>query len=77
MAKLSQLLTLERMLEAYDNMNFYDAQLANYQAICINGLLDDTIAKLIRQLNSKTPLSCRNVRNYDKDGVLAEMQTVY
>ena len=61
MAKLSQLLTLERMLEAYDNMNFYDAQLANYQAICINGLLDDTIAKLIRQLNSKTPLSCRNV----------------
>lgn len=61
MAKLSQLLTLERMLDAYDNMNFYDAQLANYQAICINGLLDITIAKLIRQLNSKTPLSCRNV----------------
>jgi hypothetical protein len=61
MAKLSQLLTLERMLNAYDNMNFYDAQLANYQAICINGLLDITIAKLIRQLNSKTPLSCRNV----------------
>ena len=61
MAKLSQLLTLERMLNAYDNMNFYDAQLANYQAICINGLLDITIAKLIRQLDSKTPLSCRNV----------------
>ena len=61
MAKLSQLLTLERMLNAYDNMNFYDAQLANYQAICINGLLDITIAKLIRQLDSKTRLSCRNV----------------
>jgi len=61
MAKLSQLLTLERMLNAYDNMNFYDAQLANYQAICINGLLDITIAKLTRLLNSKTTLSCRNV----------------
>ena len=61
MAKLDRLLKLEKMLDAYDKMNFYDAQLANYQAICINELLDIINPKLKRLVTSKTRLSCRNV----------------
>ena len=61
MAKLDRLLKLEKMLDAYDKMNFYDAQLANYQAICINELLDIINPKLKRLITSKTRLSCRNV----------------
>ena len=61
MAKLDRLLKLEKMLDAYDKMNFYDAQLANYQAICINELLDIINPKLNRLVTSKTRLSCRNV----------------
>ena len=61
MAKLSQLLTLERMLDAYDMMHTNDAWIIEKHGVCTGELLDDIIAKLVRQLNSKTRLSCRNV----------------
>ena len=61
MAKLNQLLTLERMLDAYDKMNTNDAWIIEKHGVCTGELLDDIIAKLVRQLNSKTRLSCRNV----------------
>ena len=61
MAKLSQLLTLEKMLEAYDNLNYYDVQLVKHQGECIQLLVDGIIAKIKRLLESKTRLSCRNV----------------
>ena len=67
MAKLSQLLTLERMLDAYDKMNTNDAWIIEKHGVCTGELLDDIIAKLVRHLNSKTTLSCRNVvvANFD------------
>ena len=61
MAKLSQLLTLERMLDTCDNMNVTDSWLLEYQAECIKQLMESIIAKLERLLKSKTTLSCRNV----------------
>ena len=67
MAKLSQLLTLERMLDAYDMMHTNDAWIIEKHGVCTGELLDDIIAKLVRHLNSKTTLSCRNVlvANFD------------
>ena len=47
MAKLSQLLTIENLLESYDSQKVKDAF--------------HVIAKLNRLLVSKTKLSCRNV----------------
>ena len=61
MKKLEQLLTLERMLDVYDNMNTKDAWIIEKHAVCTGELMDDIIAKLTRLLNSKTTLSCRNV----------------
>ena len=61
MAKLSQLLMLEAMLETYDNMSVQDACVVRYQGMCIEGVVDDIIVMLNRLLNSKTRLSCRNV----------------
>lgn len=61
MAKLSQLLILEGMLQTYDNMNVQDACVIRYQGMCIEGLVDDIIAMLNRLLRSKTRLSSRNV----------------
>ena len=61
MAKLSQLLTLERMLDAYDNLNINDAWIIEKQGECVEELVDAIIAKLNRLLSSKTRLSCRNV----------------
>ena len=61
MAKLSQLLTLERMLDAYDNMKTKDAWIIEKHALCTGELLDSIIVTLVRQLKSKTRLSCRNV----------------
>ena len=61
MKKLEQLLTLERMLNVYDNMNTKDAWIIEKHAVCTGELMDDIIAKLTRLLNSKTTLSCRNV----------------
>ena len=61
MAKLSQLLTLERMLDAYDMMHTNDAWIIEKHGVCTGELLDDIIAKLVRLLKSKTRLSCRNV----------------
>ena len=61
MAKLSQLLTLDRMLDAYDKMNINDAWIIEKQGVCVEELVDAIIAKLNRLLSSKTRLSCRNV----------------
>lgn len=61
MAKLGQLLTLERMLDAYDNLNINDAWIIEKQGECVEELVDAIIAKLNRLLSSKTRLSCRNV----------------
>ena len=61
MAKLSQLLRLEEILNAYDGMPTSDARYAAYQGKYVGSLLDEIIAKLVRHLNSKTTLSCRNV----------------
>ena len=61
MAKLSQLLTLESMLDAYDNLNIKDAWVIEKQGECVEELVDVIIEKLNRLLNSKTRLSCRNV----------------
>ena len=61
MAKLGQLLTLERMLDVYDNMNTDDAWIIEKHGVCTGELVDGIIAKLNRLLTSKTRLSCRNV----------------
>lgn len=61
MAKLNQLLTLENMLEAYDQMSINDPYVLNLQYQAIGSLVDSIIAKLNRLLNSKVRLSCRNV----------------
>ena len=61
MAKLSQLLTLERMLNTCDNMDTKDTWVIEYQGKCIQQLVDSINMTLVRQLNSKTRLSCRNV----------------
>ena len=61
MAKLSQLLTLESMLDAYDNLNIKDAWVIEKQGECVEELVDVIIEKLNRLLSSKTRLSCRNV----------------
>ena len=61
MAKLSQLLTLECMLDAYDNLNIKDAWVTEKQEECVEGLVDVIIEQLNRLLNSKIRLSCRNV----------------
>lgn len=61
MAKLSQLLTLECMLDAYDSLNIKDSWIIERQGVCIVELLDIINPKLNRLLNSKTRLSCRNV----------------
>ena len=61
MKKLEQLLTLERMLDVYDNMNTKDAWIIEKHAVCTGELMDDIIAKLTRLVTSKTRLSCRNV----------------
>ena len=61
MAKLSQLLMLEGMLNTYDNMNIKDAWIVEKQGESVEELVDVIIAKLNRLLESKTRLSCRNV----------------
>ena len=40
MAKLDQLLTLERMLETYDNMEVHDATLTSKQGFAVRLLVD-------------------------------------
>ena len=61
MAKLSQLLTLECMLDAYDSLNIKDSWIIERQGVCIVELLDIINPKLKRLVTSKTRLSCRNV----------------
>ena len=67
MAKLSQLLMLEHMLNTCDNMKTKDAWIIEYQGKCIQQLVESIIAKLERLLKSKRTLSCRNVlmANFD------------
>ena len=67
MAKLNQLLTLERMLEQYDGVNFEKPG-----DICLSGqfvmdLVDEINAQLNRHLNSKIRLTSSNVlmTNFD------------
>lgn len=61
MAKLDQLLTLERMLETYDNMEVHDATLTSKQGFAVRLLVDNIRGRISRLLVSKTRLSCRNV----------------
>ncbi len=61
MAKLSQLLMLEHMLNTCDNMDTKDTWVIEYQGKSIQQLVDSINMTLVRQLNSKTRLSCRNV----------------
>ena len=61
MAKLSQLLMLEHMLHTCDNMKTKDAWVIEYQGRYILQLVDSINVTLVRHLNSKTLMSCRNV----------------
>ena len=61
MAKLSQLLMLEQMLHTCDNMKTKDAWVIEYQGRYILQLVDSINVTLVRHLNSKTLMSCRNV----------------
>ena len=61
MAKLSQLLMLEHMLHTCDNMKIKDAWVIEYQGRYILQLVDSINVTLVRHLNSKTLMSCRNV----------------
>ena len=61
MKKLEQLLTLERMLDAYDSLNIKDSWIIERQGVCVVELLDIINPKLKRLVTSKTRLSCRNV----------------
>ena len=61
MAKLSQLLTIENLLESYDSLKVKDAFVTECFRSCVETTVDHVIAKLNRLLVSKTKLSCRNV----------------
>lgn len=52
---------LEHMLNTCDNMDTKDTWVIEYQGKCIQQLVDSINMTLVRQLNSKTRLSCRNV----------------
>ena len=61
MAKLSQLLTIEDLLESYDGLTTQDAFVIECFRDCVETTVDHVLAKLNRLLVSKTKLSCRNV----------------
>ena len=61
MAKLSQLLTIEDLLESYDGLTTQDAFVTECFRSCVETTVDHVLAKLNRLLASKTKLSCRNV----------------
>ena len=61
MAKLSQLLTIENLLESYDSLKVKDAFVTECFRSCVETTVDHVLAKLNRLLVSKTKLSCRNV----------------
>ena len=61
MAKLNQLVLLENMLETYDAMNLKDANIASFQGVCTENLVDEINSKLRKLLVSKTRLTARNV----------------
>lgn len=61
MAKLNQLILLEKMMGTYDEMNIKDANLTKFQGACTEKLVDEIIDRLEKMVVSKTRLSCRNV----------------
>ena len=61
MAKLSQLLTIESLLESYDGLTTLDPFVTDCFRSCVETTVDHVNAKLNRLLVSKTKLSCRNV----------------
>ncbi len=61
MAKLNQLILLEKMMGTYDEMNIKDANLTKFQGACTEKLVDEIIGRLEKMVVSKTRLSCRNV----------------
>lgn len=61
MAKLSQLLTIEDLLESYDGLTTLDPFVTDCFRSCVETTVDHVNAKLNRLLASKTRLSCRNV----------------
>ena len=61
MAKLNQLLTLERMLKQYDGLNIENPQDIYVRGQMVMEQVDCIIAKLTRLVESKTRLSGRNV----------------
>jgi len=61
MAKLSQLLTIEDLLESYDGLTTLDPFVTDCFRSCVETTVDHVLAKLNRLLVSKTKLSCRNV----------------
>ena len=67
MAKLNQLILLERLMRTYDSMNIKDADLTKFQGMCTEKLVDEIIEKLTKMVVSKTLLSSRNVllANYE------------
>ena len=67
MAKLNQLILLEKMMGTYDEMNIKDANLTKFQGACTEKLVDEIIDRLEKMVVSKTRLSSRNVllANYE------------
>ena len=67
MAKLNQLILLEKMMGTYDEMNIKDANLTKFQGACTEKLVDEIIDRLEKMVVSKTRLSSRNVllTNYE------------
>ena len=67
MAKLNQLILLEKMMGTYDEMNIKDANLTKFQGACTEKLVDEIIGRLEKMVVSKTRLSSRNVllANYE------------
>ena len=45
MAKLNQLILLEKMMGTYDEMNIKDANLTKFQGACTEKLVDEIIGR--------------------------------
>lgn len=61
MKKLHDIITLENILQTYDNLNVNHRRCLYHCGQCVEELLNDIIVQLNRLLESKTKLSCRNV----------------
>ena len=58
MAKLSQLLTIENLLQSYDGLTTQDAFVTECFRDCVETTVDKVNAKLNRLLVSKTSTDC-------------------